>query len=60
LQKKLNKAKGKWADELNGILWSLRTIEKTTIGETSFMLAYGPEAVLPVKVALHTHQLTTF
>ena len=24
------------------------------------MLAYGSEAVLPVKVALHTHRLTTF
>ena len=24
------------------------------------MLAYGSEAILPVEVALHTHQLTTF
>ena len=24
------------------------------------MLAYGSDAVLPIKVALHTHRLTTF
>jgi len=28
LQKKLDDAKGKWADELYGVLWALRTTEK--------------------------------
>jgi len=60
LQKKLDHTKGKWADELHGVLWNLRTMEKTATGETSFMLAYGSEAVLPVEVALHTHRLTAF
>jgi len=60
LQKKLDNAKGKWVDELHGVLWYLRTTEKTAMGETPFMLAYGSEAVLPVEVALHTDRLTTF
>ena len=60
IQKKLNDAKGNWADELHGVLWNLRTTEKTATGETPFMLTYGSEAVLPVEVALHTHRLTTF
>jgi len=46
--------------ELHGVLWSLRTTEKTATGETLFMLAYGSEAVLPVEVAFHTHRLITF
>ena len=52
--------KGKWADELHGVVWSLRTTEKTTTAEMPFMLAYGSEAVLPIEVALHTHHLTMF
>ena len=60
LQKKLVNDKGKWADELHSVLWSLRTTENTATGETPFMLAYGFEVVLPVKVTLHTHRLATF
>ena len=47
-------------DKLYGVLWYLRTTEKTATGETPFMLAYGSEVVLLVEVALHTHQLTPF
>ena len=55
LQKKLDNAKGKWADELHGVLWYLRTTEEIATGEAPFMLAYGSEAILPVELALHTH-----
>ena len=60
MQKKLDEAKGKWADELHGVLRSICTIEKTAIGETPFMLAYGFEGMLPIEVALHTHRLSIF
>jgi len=60
LWKKLDTAKGKWVDELHGILWYLRTTEKRATGKILFILAYGSKAVLPVEVALHTHRLTTF
>ena len=57
LQKKFDEAKGKWAEELHGVLWALRTTTKAATGETPFMLAYGSEVVLPVEVALQTHRL---
>ena len=60
LQRKLDDAKAKWADELHGISWSICTTEKMATRETPFMLAYGSEAVLPVEVAPRTHRLTTF
>jgi len=44
----------------HGILWSIHATAKTTTIETSFMLAYEPEVVLPIEVTLHTHCLTTF
>jgi len=56
LQKKLDEAKGRRAEELHDILWSTHTIEKMATGETLFMLAYRSKIVLPVKVALHTHR----
>lgn len=60
LQTKLDYANGRWADELHGVSWSLRTTEKTATRETPFMLNYGSEAILLVKVMRHTHRLTTF
>jgi len=33
---------------------------KTTSGRTPFMLTYNSKVVLPIEVALHTYQLTTF
>ena len=59
LQMKLDNTKGRWVDELHGVLWSLRT-EKTATRETPFLLTSGSEAILPVKVALQTHRLATF
>ena len=60
LKKRLDAAKGSWADELPAILWSIRTTEKSATGETPFMLVYGSEAVLPVELAIRTHRTTTF
>ena len=57
LQKKLNDAKCKWADELPDVLLSCRMTEQMAIGET---LTYDFKVVLPVEVALHTHCLTKF
>jgi len=48
LKKRLNDAKGLWADKLPTILWSIRTTEKSTKGETPFMLFYDFEVELLV------------
>ncbi|XP_056690068.1 uncharacterized protein [Spinacia oleracea] len=50
IKKKLDEAKGLWADELPNVLWSIRTTAKNSTGETPFLLAYGAEAVLPIEM----------
>ncbi|XP_056690031.1 uncharacterized protein [Spinacia oleracea] len=50
IKKKLDEAKGLWADELPNVLWSIRTTAKNLTGETPFLLAYGAEAVLPIEM----------
>ena len=54
LKKRLDKAKGGWADELPGVLWAYRTSAKTSTGESPFSLAYGTEAVIPAEAGLLT------
>jgi len=60
LKKRLDAAKGLWADELSTILWSIHTTEKSATGETPFMLVYGSEVVLPIEVPIHTHRVAAF
>ncbi|XP_057730205.1 uncharacterized protein LOC130945514 [Arachis stenosperma] len=50
LKKRLGCKKGAWADELASILWSYRTTEQSTTGETPFRLTYGVNAMIPVKI----------
>jgi hypothetical protein len=38
---------GKWIDELDSVLWSLRTTPNRPTGYTPFFMEYGAEAVLP-------------
>jgi len=49
IKKKLEKSKGAWMDEQPTALSAYRTSYKTTTGHTSFSLAYGSEAMLPVE-----------
>ncbi|XP_057250630.1 uncharacterized protein LOC130591360 [Beta vulgaris subsp. vulgaris] len=49
-KKKLDNAKGLWVEELQLVLWSIRTTTKNSTGETPFMLVYGSEAVLPIEI----------
>ena len=60
MKKRLEKAKGKWADELPHVLWAYRTIPWRLTGETPFSLAYGMEAVIPLKVGLPTIRSKNF
>ncbi|XP_024006130.1 uncharacterized protein LOC112082830 [Eutrema salsugineum] len=47
LKKRLDAKKGRWADELEGVLWSHRTTPRRATGETPFALVYGAECVIP-------------
>ena len=41
LKKRLDGAKGRWAEELSNMLWAYRTIPRRSTGETPFSLMYG-------------------
>jgi hypothetical protein len=52
LKRRLERLKGRWADELPLVLWAYRTTSRTSTGETPFSLAYGVEAVIPVEIGV--------
>ncbi|XP_016164614.1 uncharacterized protein LOC107607148 [Arachis ipaensis] len=54
MKRKLDNAKGEWAELIPEILWSYNTTIQTTTGETPFKLVYGSEALIPVEVGTPT------
>ena len=54
LKKRLERVKGKWVEELPGVLWAYRTTLGRPTGNTSFALAYGMDAVIPKEIGLPT------
>ena len=57
LKTKLEDLKGKWAEYLPKVLWAYRTTCKSATQETPFALAFGTEAVAPVKIRLKTPRI---
>ena len=47
----MEKAKGRWVEELPSILWIYRTTPSST-RETPFSLTYGVEVVIPLEIGL--------
>jgi hypothetical protein len=60
IKKRLEEAKDKWVEELPSIMWTHRTTKRRSTGETQFTLAYGVEAVIPLKVDLPTTRTAEF
>ena len=58
LKKMLKNGKGKWVDELPGVLWAYRTTSRRPIRATPFSLAYGMEAIIPTKIDMPTARKT--
>ena len=54
LKKRLEQAKGKWVEELPGILWAYRTTPGRPTGNTPFALAYSMDAVIHTEIGLPT------
>nr|XP_025638006.1 uncharacterized protein LOC112733303 [Arachis hypogaea] len=54
IKKKLNNAKGEWAELIPEILWGYNTTIQTTTGETPFKLVYGSKALIPIEVGIPT------
>ena len=59
LKKLLNSTKGKWVEELLGVLWAYRTTAQKPTGISPFALTYGMEAVIPTKIGLPTIRTAT-
>lgn len=61
LKKRLEDKKDAWADELDGVLWSHRTIPRRATGKMSFSLSHGIEAMALAEVnagSLHCTMMT--
>ena len=54
LRKRLEQAKGRWVEELLGVLWTYRTTPGQPTGDTPFALTYGMEVVIPTKIGMPT------
>ena len=52
LKKRLDGAKGRWAEELPNVLWAYWTTPRRSTGETPFSLTYGVEVVILTEVNL--------
>ena len=59
-KKKLEACGRGWHDELQSVLWSIRTTATKPTGETLFFLLYGAEAVLPHEVRHHSARVLAF
>ena len=59
-KKRLDGAKGRWAEELPNVLWAYRTTPRRSTGEPPFSLTYGAEAVKPAEVNLCSAQVVGF
>ena len=60
LKKRLDERKGRWAEELDHVLWAYRTTPRVTTGESPFSLTFGTEAMIPICVGLPTYRTETF
>ena len=54
LKKRLDSAKGKWVDELPGVLWAYRTTARKPTGISLFAITYGMEAIIPTEIGMPT------
>ncbi|XP_057740095.1 uncharacterized protein LOC130957241 [Arachis stenosperma] len=56
LKRRLQNAKGAWAEELPQVLWAYRTTPHSTTKESPFRLTYGTEAMIPVEIEEGSHR----
>ena len=54
MKKKLEARKGRWADELHGVLWAYKTTPRRVNSESPFSLTFSAEAVVPADIGVPT------
>ena len=57
---RLKKAKKTWADELYHVLWAYRATQRLPTGQTTFALAFGIKAVIPIELKLSSVRVVAF
>ncbi|XP_075665737.1 uncharacterized protein LOC142635476 [Castanea sativa] len=60
LKKRLEGAKGRWAEELLSVLWAYPTTLRRSTGETPFSLTYGVKAVILAEINLCSARVSGF
>ncbi|XP_074374261.1 uncharacterized protein LOC141714654 [Apium graveolens] len=59
-EKRLKESKSKWPEEFPNVQWAYRTSPQTITGETTFKLAHGTEAMLPIEVGSPSYRAINF
>ena len=54
LKKCLHSAKGKWVEELPGVLWAYKTTSQRPTRESPFALTYVMKAIIPTEIGMPT------
>jgi len=60
LKRRLEKAKGTWAEEVRRIVWAYHTTPQTSTMETSFSLLYGSDGMIPVEIHENSPRFQSF
>ena len=60
LKRRLEKAKGNWAEEVPRIVWAYHTTPQPTTRETPFNLVYGSDAMIPVEIQESSSRFQNF
>ena len=59
LKKWLEGVKGKWVNELPGVLWAYQTTSRRLTGITLFALAFGMEVIILIDIGVPTIRMAT-
>ena len=60
IKKRLDEAKGLWVEELPSTLWAIRTTIHSGTRDTPFNLAFGMDAVFPIKIGISSIKVNHF
>jgi len=60
LKRRLDKAKGTWAEEVTRIVWAYDTTPQSTTRETPFNLVYGSDTMIPVEIQENSSRFQNF
>ena len=60
LKKNMERAKGRWAEELPNVWWAYRTTPRRSTREIPFSVKYGIEAVIPSEIGLSSMRVLDF